>query len=264
MVGFPSGPQASKDTVSSRGIFPQALILILFGEHIFPSWHWGIPNCRIYLFFNFLGDVLGIFWWSAGGWSRATNRCILCLDFLLPWTWPCPKNMLFVIVVRLLSHTQLCDPMDCSMPDSPVLYNLLEFAQTSLSLWCHPTISSSVAPFSSCPQSFPALGSFPLSWLFASGGQSIGASASVTVLPMNIQDWFPLGLIGWISLQSSSLSRVFSSSTSRKHQFFSAHLSLLSNYHIWYMTTRITIALTIQTLSAKWCLCFLIGCLGLS
>ena len=194
----------------------------------------------------------GIFWWSVGGWSGATNRCILCLDFLLPWTWPCLKNMLFVIVVQLLSHTQLRDPMDCSMPDSPVLYNLLEFAQTHVHwVWCHPIISSSVAPFSSCPQSFPAIGSFPLSWLFGSGSQSIGASASVTVLPMNIQDWFPLGLIGLISLESSSLSRVFSSTTSWKHQFFSAHPSLLSNYHMWYMTTRKTIALTIQTFVSK-------------
>ena len=84
-----------------------------------------------------------------------------------------------------------------------------------LSRWCHPTISSSVIPFSSCLQSFPASGSFPMSWLFASGGQSIGAPASV--LLMNIQDWFPLGLTGLISLQSKGLSRVFSSTTAWKH-----------------------------------------------
>ena len=82
-----------------------------------------------------------------------------------------------------------------------------------LSQWCHPTISSSVVPFSSCLQSFPASGSFPRSQLFASGGQSIGASASASVLPMNIQDWFPLGRTGWISLQSKGLSRVFSRNT---------------------------------------------------
>ena len=101
-----------------------------------------------------------------------------------------------------------------------------------LSWWCHSTISSSVTPFSSCPQSFPAFGSFLISQLFASGGQSIGASASASVHPMNIQGWFPLGLTGWISLQSKGLSRVFSSTTARKHQFFSAQPSLWSNFHI--------------------------------
>ena len=95
-----------------------------------------------------------------------------------------------------------------------------------LSQWCHPTVSSSVAPFSSCPQSFPASGSFPLSQLFASGGQSIGVSASTSVLPMNTQDWSPLGWNGWISLQSKGLSRVFSNTTVQKHQFFCAQLSL--------------------------------------
>ena len=95
-----------------------------------------------------------------------------------------------------------------------------------LSQWCHPTISSSVIPFSSCPLSFPASGSFQMSKLFASGGQSIGVSASTSVLPMNAQDWFPLGWTGWISLQSRGLSRVFSNTTVQKHQFFSAQLSL--------------------------------------
>ena len=89
-----------------------------------------------------------------------------------------------------------------------------------LSRWCHPTISSSVVPFSSCPQSFPASGSFQMSQLFTSGGQSIGVSASV--FPMNTQDWSPLGWTGWISLQSKGLSRVFSNTTVQKHQFFGA------------------------------------------
>ena len=100
-----------------------------------------------------------------------------------------------------------------------------------LSLWCHPTISSSVAPFSSCPQSFPASGSFPVSQFFTSGGQSTGASASASVLPVNIQDSFPFWLTGLISLQSRGLSRVFSSTTVRKHQFFGAYPSLWSNSH---------------------------------
>ena len=111
-----------------------------------------------------------------------------------------------------------------------------------LSLWCHPTISSSVVPFSSCPQSFPASGSLQMSQLFESGGQSIRVSASTSVLPMNIQDWFPLGWTGWTSLQSKGLSRIFSNTTVKKHQFFGAHLSLQSNSHI----------------------CFLICCLGWS
>ena len=94
------------------------------------------------------------------------------------------------------------------------------------SQWCHPTISSSVIPFSSCPQSFPAPGSFQMSQLFAWGGQSIGISASITVLPMNTQDWSPLGWTGWISLQSKGLSRVISNTTVQKHQFFCTQLSL--------------------------------------
>ena len=98
--------------------------------------------------------------------------------------------------------------------------------------WCHPTISSSVVPFSSCPQSFPASGFSQMSQLFASGGQSIGVSASASVLPMNTQDWSFLGWTGWTSLQSKGLSRVFSNSTVQKHQFFSAQLSLWSNSHI--------------------------------
>ena len=93
------------------------------------------------------------------------------------------------------------------------------------SQWCHPVISSSVIPFSSCPQSFPASGSFQMSQLFASGGQSVGVSASTSDLPINTQDWSPLGWTGWISLQSKGFSRVFSNITVQKHQFFSAQLS---------------------------------------
>ena len=101
-----------------------------------------------------------------------------------------------------------------------------------LSQWCHPTISSSVIPFSSCLQSFPASASFLMSQFFASGGQSIGASAIASVLPMNIQGWFPLGWTDLISLQSKGLSRVFSNTTVQKHQFFSTQLSSQSNSHI--------------------------------
>ena len=98
--------------------------------------------------------------------------------------------------------------------------------------WCHSAISFSVVPFSSCPQPLPASGSFPMSQFFASGGQSIGVSASVSVLPMNTQDWSPLGWTGWIFLLSKGLSKVFSNTAVQKHQFFSAQLSSQSNSHI--------------------------------
>ena len=100
------------------------------------------------------------------------------------------------------------------------------------SQWCHPAISSSVVPFSSCSQSFPASGSFPMSQLFAWGGQSIAVSALASVLPMNTQDWSPLEWTSWTSLQSKGLTRVFSNTTVQKHQFFSAQPSSQSNSHI--------------------------------
>ena len=108
--------------------------------------------------------------------------------------------------------------MNCSTPGLPVHHPLPEFTQTHVH-WCHPTISSSVVPFFSCLQSFLASGSFQMSQLFTSGGQMIGVSASASVLPMNIQDWSPLGWTGWISLQSKGLSRAFSSTTCQKHHF---------------------------------------------
>ena len=111
----------------------------------------------------------------------------------------------------------------CPSPTPGVYSNSCPWSQ-----WCHPAISSSAVPFSSCPQSLPASGSFPMSQLFAWGGQSIG----VSVLPMNTQDWSPLGWTGWISSQSKGLSRVFSNSTVQKHQFFGTQLSSPSNSHI--------------------------------
>ena len=130
-----------------------------------------------------------------------------------------------------------------------------------LSQWCHPTISSSAVPFSSCLQSFPPPGSLLMSKFFASGGQSIGASASVSVLPMNTQDWFHLGLTGLILL-CKGLSRLFSSTTVQKHQFFSAQLSLWFNSHIHTWLLEKPYLWLDRTLSAKWCLCFLIHCPG--
>ena len=118
------------------------------------------------------------------------------------------------------------------------------------SWWCYPTISSSVVPFS-CFQSFSASGSFPRSQFFTSGGQSIGVSASASVLPMNIQDWFPLGWTGWISMQSKGLSGVFSNTTVQKHQFSSAQLSLWSNSYIHKWLLEKTIPLTRWTFVGK-------------
>ena len=115
-------------------------------------------------------------------------------------------------------------PPHCSAPGFPVLHYLLELAQIHFP-WvgdAHPSISSSVIPFSSCSQSFPASQPFPMTWFFASGSQSTGASTSASVLPVNIQGWFPLGLTDFISLQSKGLSRVFSNTTVQKHQFFGA------------------------------------------
>ena len=128
----------------------------------------------------------------------------------------------------------LCDPMNCNMPGLPVHHELPEFTQTQhpSSRWCHPAISSSVVPFSSCSQSLPASGSFPVSQLFTWGGQSTGVSALASFLPKNTQDWSPLEWTGWLSLQSRGLSRVFSNTTVQKHQFFGAQLSSQSNSHI--------------------------------
>ena len=118
------------------------------------------------------------------------------------------------------------------------------------SWWRHPTISSSAVHFSSHLQSFPTSGSFPMSQCFASGGQNIGASPLASVLPMNIQDWSPLGWTGWLSLQSKGLSTVFSNTRVQKHQFFGAQLSLPSNSHV-HTTTGKTIALTRWTFVGK-------------
>ena len=140
--------------------------------------------------------------------------------------------------VQFSSVTQscptLCDPHESQHTRSPCPSQTHRVYSNSCpsSRWCHPAISSSVVPFSSCPQSLPASGSFPISQLFTWGGQSIGVSVSASLLPMNTQDWSPLGWTGWISLQSKGLTRVFSNTTVQKHQFFSAQLSSQSNSHI--------------------------------
>ena len=143
-----------------------------------------------------------------------------------------------------LQHTRF----PCPSPSPGVCSN-----SCPLSQWCHPTISSCVSPFCSCLQSFPASGSFPMSRFFTSGDQSIGASASASasVLPVNLQCWFPLGLTGWISLQSKWLWRVFSSTTVWKHLLFGTQPSLMVQLSYLYMTTGNTLSLTIQTSVSK-------------
>ena len=141
---------------------------------------------------------------------------------LTPESWMCTVQFSHSVVSDFL---QPHDPQH-ARPPCPTPTPRVHPNPCPSSRWCHPTISSSVIHFSSCPQSIPALGSFQMSQLFASGGQSIGVSASTSVLPMNTQDWSPLGWTGWISLQTKGLSRVFSNTTDQKHQFFSAQLSL--------------------------------------
>ena len=147
-----------------------------------------------------------------------------------PCPSPTPKVYCCYSVAKsshsLWSHGLQHTWFPCPSPSPWVCSNLCP-----LSLWCHPTISSSVVPFS-CPQSFPAWGSFKMSQLFPSGGQSIGVSASASVLSMNTQDWSHLGWTGWISLQSKGLSRIFSNTTVQKHQSFGTQLSSQSNSHI--------------------------------
>ena len=142
--------------------------------------------------------------------------------------------------------------MNCSMPGAPALHDLLEFTKTHVHWFSdaiHSTMSSLVIPFSPCLQSFPASVSFPVSWLFATGGQSMQNSASASVLSISIHGWFPLGLTGLI-LQSKEIWRVFSNTTVQKHQFFSIQLSLWSNSHI-HTQLRENHSLTIQNFVGK-------------
>ena len=165
-------------------------------------------------------------------------------QFLLPENLLTNPDYLGMYVMRMGSVSQslssvtqscptLCNPksqharLPCPSPTPGVHSDSCPSSQ-----WCHPAISSSVIPFSSCPQSLPASGSFPMSQLFTWGGQSIGVSASASFLPVNTQDWSPLGWTAWTSFQSKGLSGVFSNTTVQKHRFFSTQLSLWSNSHI--------------------------------
>ena len=185
-----------------------------------------------------------------------------------------PKNWCFWTVV--LEKT-LENPLDCKEINSVMIASLTQFSCSVVSdscvqhtrlpcpspspgahlnscppcWWCHSTISSSATSFSFCLQSFPVSGSFPVSWLFTSGSQSIGASALTSVLPMNIQDWFSLGWTDWISLPSKGFSRVFSSTTVWKHQFFGVQPSFMVQLSHVYTTTRKTRTFTIWTFVGK-------------
>ena len=188
--------------------------------------------CRLYP-----GENAEVSFWRMGYWLNCfalyftdhlsiTSLRFHCLYFVV--------SLILDTIVTYISSVQFsCSVMSTSLPPhklqqarppcpspAPRAYP----NSCPLSRWCHPTISSSVVPFSSCPQSFPASGSFQMSQLFESGGQNIGVSASTSVLPMNTQDWSPLALTSWISLQSRGLSRVFSNTTVQKHQFFGAQL----------------------------------------
>jgi len=162
---------------------------------------------------------------------------IVIIFYFLSGYWLWKLINIFYDWLLLFNHSVVSDSLwlhglqqvrlPCPSPSPGICSNSCPSSQ-----WCHPTISASVVPFSFCLQSFPASGSFPVSWLFVSGGQSTGASASASasVLPMNIHDWLPLGWTGLISLQSKGLSRVFSNTTVQKHQFFGAQPSLWFNY----------------------------------
>ena len=160
-------------------------------------------------------------------WEVTGEGCALTLPFPAY-----PFSFLYCCCLLAQLCLTLCDPMDCSMPRLPCPSLSPGVCSNSCSLgrWCYPTISSSAVPLSFCSRSFPASGSFPMSRLFASGGPSIEASASV--FPMNIQDWFPLGLTGLIFLLSKGVSGDFSNTIVQTHHFFSAQPSVWSNSHI--------------------------------
>ena len=151
----------------------------------------------------------------------------------------------------LWRHEQQQTRLPCPSLSPRVCSNLCP-----LNWWCHPTITSSIIRFCSCPQSIPAVGSFPMSWFFKSDGQSIGALASASIFPMNIQHWFPLGWTALISLLSKGLSRVFSSITVRKHQCFGTQPYIWSNSHIRTLLLEKPELWLCGLLSAKWYVCF--------
>ena len=229
------------------------------------SWGFSITRVEIFILFQkirwpwkVLGSLCAFFFSFAKYTPNALTFKSNTSQYVCKWGKFCKYWIKFLVVVQSLvsdslwPHGQQHARLPCPSPSPGVCSN-----SCPLSQWCHPTVSCSVALFS-CPQSFPASGSFPMSWLFASGGQSTGASASASALPVNIQDWFPLGLT---DLLSKGLSRVFSSITVRRHKLFGAQPS---SSHIYTWLLEKPQLWLYRPLSAKWYLCFLIHCLGLS
>ena len=186
---------------------------------------------------------------SRGSCRPKDQTCIACIGRQILYHWATrealPYSYRFLQSLPLSSHLCCCSVTCLTLLPHGLQHTRLPCPSSSpgvclnscpLSWWCHPTISSSVVPFSSCLKSFPASGSIPISQHFASGDQSIGASGSTSVLPISIQGWFCSGLTGWISLLSKGLSRVLSNTTVWKHQFFGAQPSLWSNSHISTVT----------------------------
>ena len=160
-----------------------------------------------------------------GCFQIVTAELSTCNKIQMWFSHPCTLLFQYQFSCSVVSDSLWPHELQHARPPCPSPTPGVHSNSCPLSRWCHLTISSSVIPFSSCPQSFPASGSFQMSQLFALGGQSIGVLASTSVLPKNTQDWFPLGLKGWICLQSKRLSRVFSNTTVQKHQCFSVQLS---------------------------------------
>ena len=182
--------------------------------------------------------VAAIFYSRGSSWprNRTLLSCVSCIAGRLFTTEPSVPSLFHLFSSVQFSHSVMSNSLRShesqhARPPCPSLTSGVYSNSCPLSQWCHPTISSSVSPFSHL-QFFPTSRSFPVSQFFASGGQSYGVSTSALVLPMNLQDWFPLGWTSWISSQSKWLSRVFSNTTVQKHRFFGTQSSLWSNSHI--------------------------------
>ena len=212
LMWFLNFPELMKEMIGWEEIWSKeiAFCLVLLCSDISVLCAWQIFKTN-----NFLNVFLGYIYTE-----NIHRYSLLCRIYILSLN---SFDLSYCSIVKWCST--ICNPMDYSTPGFLSLSPGICSNLCPLSQWCYLTISSSVVPFS-CLLSFPASKSFPMSQFFASGGQSIGVSASASVLPMNIQGWFPLGRTGWISLQSKGLSRVFSNTTVQKHQFFGAQLSL--------------------------------------
>ena len=259
---WPHGPQGSLSITNS-----QSLLKLMSIESVMPSNH--LILCRPLFLLPQSFPASGSFPMNRFFTSGHQSIAALASASVLPMNiqdWFSLRgtawiSLLFKRLSRVFSNqfslvTRSCptlyNPMSCSTPGLPVPTPTPRAYPNScpLNRWCHPTISSSVIPFSSCPQSFPATGSFKMSQLFTSGGHGIGASASASVLPVNMQGWFSLGLTGLISLMSKGLSRVFSSTTIQKASIWCSAFFMVQLSHP-YMTTGKTIALTRQTFAGK-------------